>query len=388
MNMNPGNTTDKMKRTEQTETPLRVLMVFTILNRGGAETMVMNYFRMIDRSKVIFDFLVHREEKGAYEEEIERLGGRIFRLPALNPMRIRSYKQAVTAFFDAHPEYIMVHGHCSELGYFIYKEAHRRGLKFIAAHAHNSPKGFDLKMPLRNILKRVMRPYLTHYFTCGQESAAWLFGRALAEKVIFLPNAIDASRFAFNEERREEVRREHAWEGRFVIGNVSRFAYQKNHLFMIDILAAILNREPAALLVLVGSGGEMEGKLREKISRLNLDDNVCFMGSRPDIPELLQGMDAFLFPSKFEGLGIAQLEAQASGMKTINSTVIPKEGIVIPELVDSIPLSHSAKEWADKVLEGKKTERKDRSDEIVEAGFDIKNNATWLQNYYITQSQH
>lgn len=362
-------------------------MVFTILNRGGAETMVMNYFRAIDRSKVTFDFLVHRREKGAYEDEIERLGGRIFRLPALNALNMFSYNKAVSRFFDTHPEYRMVHGHCSELGYFIYRQAHKRGFEFIAAHAHNSPAGFDLKMPFRNMLKHLMRPHLTHYFTCGQESARWLFGHKLAKKAIFLPNAIDARLFSFDSAKREEVRLQQGWNQRFVVGNISRFSPQKNHTFLIDVFVEILRREPSALLVLVGSGGSLKERIKEKAERLGIGDNVRFMGIRSDIPELLQGMDVFVFPSFFEGLGIAQLEAQATGIRVINSTAIPQEGIIIPEIVDLLALSLSAHEWAEKTLQAtKKHQRKDRYEEIAQSGFDIHKNALWLQEIYIAQS--
>lgn len=350
--------------------------------------MVMNYLRRIDRTKVVFDFLVHRQERGAYEDEIESLGGRIYRLPQMKPLRTGSYKRAVSEFFDAHSEYRMVHGHCSELGYYIYKEAHRRGFDFIAAHAHNSPKGFDPKILFRNTLKRLMRPYLTHRFTCGQESAGWLFGKRLAETAIFLPNAIDAEAFAFTPSRKEKVRREQGWDGRFVIGNVARFSYQKNHLFLIDIFENILRKDPTALLVLIGSGGDLEQKVKEKTARLGIADNVAFMGNRTDIAELLQGMDLFLFPSRFEGLSLSQLEAQASGIKIINSDSIPKEGTVIPELVESLSLKQPAGEWAEIVLQaGKGYDRRNTYREIADAGFDIKNNSEWLQNFYIEQNR-
>lgn len=368
--------------------PIRILMLFTILNRGGAETMVMNYLRKIDRSKVTFDFIVHREEKGDYEDEIESLGCKIFRFPPLRLLNILSYKKLISDFFDAHPEYTMIHGHCSELGYYIYREAHKRGCKFIAAHAHNEPDGFDIKMPIRNLLKRIMRPYLTHYFTCSNGAAKWLFGKQLMEQAIFLPNAVDAHSLTFSPAKRDVIRTRNGWNQRLVIGNVSRFSYQKNHLFLLEIFEEILSQEPSALLVFVGSGGELENKVKEKVIRSGIKDNVIFMGSRSDIPDLLQGMDLFLFPSHFEGLSLAQLEAQASGLKVLNSTGVPKDGTIIPELVDSLSLNLSAKEWADKALYViKNYERKNHFREISEAGFDINKNAEWLQNLYIKESR-
>lgn len=370
------------------EYPIRILMLFTILNRGGAETMVMNYLRNIDRSKVIFDFIVHREEKGAYEDEIESLGCKIFRFPPFRMLHISSYKKLVSNFFNEHPEYKMVHGHCSELGYYIYKEAHRRGFKFIAAHAHNEPKGFDIKTPIRNILKRAMRPYLTHYFTCGKGSAKWLFGKRLMEKVVFMPNAIDAKLLAFDSAKRAQVRENNGWNDRLIIGNISRFSYQKNHSFLLDIFLQIVCREPTALLILIGSGGEQEEKIKQKVEQMKLNDNVRFMGSRSDIPNLLQGIDIFIFPSFFEGLGIAQLEAQASGMRVLNSTGVPKDGIIIPELVSFLSLKEPATKWAEEALRVvKNNNRRDRSKEVISSRFDINKNAKWLQNLYIRESR-
>jgi glycosyltransferase involved in cell wall biosynthesis len=350
--------------------------------------MVMNYLRKIDRSKVIFDFVVHREERGAYEEEIESMGGRIFRFPPPRVLHTSSYKKFVSDFFDSHPEYEMIHGHCSELGYFVYREAHRRGFKFIATHAHNEPVGFNIKTPIRNVLKLAMRPYLTHYFTCSRGAARWLFGKQLAKKVIFFPNAIDACSLVFDPEKRKKVRYDNGWSQHLVVGNISRFSYQKNHLFLLDIFIEVVSKEPLAILVLIGTGGEMEKKVKDKVLQLGLKDNVKFMGSRSDIPDLLQAMDLFLFPSHFEGLSVAQLEAQASGLKIINSTSISKDGTIVPELIESLSLDLSAKKWAERVLSSiNNYERKNRFQEISEAGFDINKNAEWLQNLYITESQ-
>jgi glycosyltransferase involved in cell wall biosynthesis len=366
--------------------PLRVLMVFTVLDRGGAETMVMNYFRRVDRSRVVFDFLVFRDRKGAYEDEARQLGARIFRLPPLTPRGVAKHRRAVTEFFDAHPEYTVVHGHCSELGYFIYREARRRGLTFIAAHAHNTPRGWDMKLPVRNALKRLMRPHLTHCFTCSDPSARWLFGKSLSRNAIFLPNAIDAAAFAHNTATREAVRRREGWRDRFVVGHVGRFSHQKNHLFLIRVFELVLQREPGALLVLVGSGGELEQRVRREVARRGLGRNVVFAGSRTDIAELLQGMDVFVFPSRFEGLSVAMLEAQAAGVKVINSSSISRQGRVVEELVESLPLDLGAEVWAMRVLRARESPvRKDRSEDIIAAGFDINDNAKWLQELYLAR---
>ncbi len=343
--------------------------------------MVMNYFRKLDRQKVTFDFLVRRPGRGAYDDEIEQLGGRIHRLSMANPV-------AVSRFFDLHPEYTMIHGHCSELGYLVYREARRRGFDFIAAHAHNSPRGFDPKMPLRHLLKHAMRPHLTHCFSCGDEAARWLFGSRLSREAIFLPNAVDTAALAHDPFMRRAVRRDEGWKGRTVVGNVGRFSAQKNHRFLIDIFAQLRRLDPTALLVLVGGGGGTERRTRERVRRLGLTENVRFMGVRPDIATLLQGMDVFLFPSRFEGLSVAMLEAQAAGLPVVCSDAIPRQGIVLPDLVAALPLSVATSTWADHVLQAaRRSRRTDRRAEMTAAGFDITSNAQWLEKFYTTQSR-
>ncbi|MDR1671459.1 MAG: glycosyltransferase [Alistipes sp.] len=364
--------------------PLRVLMVFTILNRGGAETMVMNYFRKMDCRKVVFDFMVFRPQRGAYDDEVQRLGGRIFRLPPLKPGGVAKHRRAVREFFAMHPEYEAVHGHCSELGYFVYREARRQGLKFIAAHAHNKPRGWDLKTPAREVLKRLMRRHLTEFFTCSADSAKWLFGQRLAERARFLPNAIDSGAFAHDPAAGEAVKRREGWSDRFVVGHVGRFSHQKNHMFLIRVFERVMSHDSSALLVLAGSGGEMEERVRKMVERKKLSENVAFAGSRTDIPDLLGAMDVFLFPSRFEGLSVAMLEAQAAGLRIVNSTLLSQQGVVIPELVTSLA-GWNANEWAARVLESRGAPRGDHREEIIAAGFDINNNAQWLQELYLGQ---
>ena len=150
--------------------PYRVLNMFTIMDRGGAETMVMNYYRHIDRTKVKFDFLVHREQRGAYDDEIEALGGRIYRMCPIYPQNFARYERDIRVFFQEHPEYKIVHSHMSELGYFAFREATEQDIPVRICHAHNAPHGFDMKMIMRTYFKKRMMPYLTHLFMCGLES--------------------------------------------------------------------------------------------------------------------------------------------------------------------------------------------------------------------------
>ncbi len=366
--------------------PIRVLMLFTNMNRGGAESMVMSYYRNIDRSKVQFDFLVHRLERGAYEDEIEQLGGRIYRLIPFHPFTFGQYKKLVSRFSDEHPEYQIIHGHCSELGYFIYKEASQRGIPHIIAHAHNAHALYDMKWPFRTWFKHRMRKYLTHEFTCGQEAAVWLFGRELAKQAVFQRNAIDTQLFIFDVESRAPIRKEFGVsEDTLLIGHVGRFERQKNHTFLIDVFENVLKYNPNSRLLLVGGTGDLEGSIRNKVQEKELTDKVIFAGTRSDVPQILSAMDVFLFPSFMEGMSLSMLEAQCAGLPCLVSNSIPKE-ISVTDLITYYPLERSAEDWAKRLLEVSKgkSDRMVYSKKVAEAGYDIKKNAEWLQNYYLS----
>ena len=364
--------------------PIRVLMLFTILNRGGAETMVMNYYRVIDRSKVQFDFVVHREEEGDYEEEIRSMGGKIYRMMPLRPHTFGKYEKQISSFFDAHPEYRIIHGQCSESGYFFYKEAARRGIPVIIAHAHNSHVKFDLKWIVRTWMKHQMRPYLTHYFACGEEAAEWLFGKQLAKNAIILKNAINTLQYKFDEQLREKKRKElRLPSSTLTICHIGRFDKVKNHSFILDIFEKLLKKRPDSHLLLIGDGvlrKQTEKKAKEK----GILAQVRFLGVRRDVNELLQAADVMVFPSLFEGLGIAVVEAQCTGMPCIISDIIPNE-VMITDLVEKVSLRESASTWAEKLIAAttRTFDRPAYAEKVASAGYDIKSNSRWLERFYL-----
>ena len=368
--------------------PIRILMLFTILNRGGAESMVMNYYRNIDRTKVQFDFIVHRPERGAYEDEIEALGGRIYRMMPLHPTTFGKYKKQIKEFFDEHKEYKIIHGHCSESGYFIYKEASKRGIPVIIAHAHSTKALFDAKWFFRTYFKYAMRKYVTDIFTCGEESAIWLAGKKLGAKAILQHNAIDTTKYLYTAERATEKRKVlNIPEDYLVIGHVGSFWKIKNQTFLIDLFKILNEKHPKSKLVLVGEG-ELKNNMIEKAVTMNLQDNVMFLGSRNDVPDLLKAFDVFVFPSLGEGLSVAMLEAQCAGLPCVVSDTIPRE-VEKTDLISFVSLDKGPQYWAEEILKAYKKEnnRTKYPAEITAAGYDIKKNAEWLQNYYIEQWQ-
>ncbi len=365
-----------------THYPIRVLNMFTIMDRGGAETMVMNYYRHMDRTKVQFDFLVHRDQRGAYDEEITALGGRIYHMCPIYPQNFARYKRALRAFFQAHTEYRIIHSHMSELGYFAFREAARQGVPVRICHAHNAPHGFDAKMIVRTYFKKRMMPYLTHLFMCGAESGAWLYGARNKDRFVMLNNAIDAAAYAYDPGKRAAVRQQLGLANALVIGHVGRFNPQKNHPFLLEIFAALLQTEPNAVLLLVGGGEDMP-KVQARARALGIADHVRFLGVRSDVADLMQAMDVFVFPSLYEGLPVTMVEAQAAGLPCVISDKVPPECILTEGLVDIEPLSAAPEAWAQKILARRGTPRTDRHAEIAAHGFDITTEAEKLQEFYI-----
>lgn len=365
-------------------TPIKVLQVFTVLNRGGAETNMMNYLRHMDRSQFQVDFLVHRSEPGAYEAEIRKLGGKIYRLPPLQPLKLHSYKRAVKKFFEAHQDYDIIHGQNSELGVFIYEEAKRRRVPVIIAHAHNAPKlkDYDLKFIFRELWKRRMRKSITSCFTCGQDSAEWLFGRKKGKEAYLMKNAVNTDDFVLDNSVRTRLRTSLGTQNKLNIVHVGRFNLQKNHRFLIDVFSEVIKMQPDTHLYLVGVG-ELESDIIARVDRLKLSKHITFLGLQEHVSEILQAMDVFLFPSLFEGLPVSLVEAQASGLFCVISDGISEEAIIVPEDVTVIPLAENAENWAIKITRLDLSSRKDNSDQIINKGYDIKDNVKKLENKYI-----
>lgn len=370
--------------------PIRILNLFTIMNRGGAETMVMNYYRKIDRTKVQFDFMVHRQERGAYDDEIEAMGGRIFRMCPIFPQNFGKYKKMLKAFFDEHPEYKILHSHMSELGCYAFTEAEKHGIKVKICHAHNAPvkESMNLKekgqLVFRDYFKKKMLPYTDHLFICGEEAGNWLYGEENKNRFVMMNNAVDAQQFRFSPAVRDEMRRDMGLEGKFILLNVGRFNPQKNHTFILDIFKEIKAIHGNSVLLLAGNGN-LENEIKEKCHTLGLDDSVRFLGLRSDIDRLLQCADIFLFPSLYEGLPVTMVEAQSSGIKCFISDVIPQQ-CVLTDDVTALSLKESAEYWAKQIvpLSGG-YDRKDRYEDMLRANFDITANAEWLCDFYISE---
>lgn len=359
--------------------PIRVLQVVTYMGRGGLETMLMNYYRNIDRNKVQFDFLTHRDERWDYDDEIESLGGKIYHLPKLNPFS-KSYLNALDKFFKEHKEYQIVHCHQDCLSGVVLKVAKKNGVRFTIAHAHSASQDKNLKYFIKVLAKKNIKKYSDKMFACGEEAGKWMFE---TDNFEVLNNAIDTDLYTYNKEKADKVKKESGIENKFVIGHVGRFNYPKNHKFIIDVFNEVQKVKEDSVLMLVGDG-DLRAEIEQKVQDLGLSDKVIFTGVRSDVNELMQGMDMFLFPSLYEGLPVTMVEAQASGLKCIISDKVPLE-CKMTENVEVVKLEESPQKWAKEVLKYEKYERQNTKEEIVKANFDIKANAKYLQEFYLNK---
>lgn len=357
--------------------PIRVLHVVTYMGRGGLETMLMNYYRKIDKDKIQFDFLVHRDFKADYDQEILSLGGKIYRLPTLNPVS-KTYQDKLNLFFKLHREYKIVHSHLDCMSAIPLKAAKNNGIPICIAHAHNSNQTKDKKYFLKMLYKRSIPKYSDFLFACGEEAGKWMFG---GKKFFVLNNAIDAAAYIYDKNKRGKIRKAfRVDQTTLIIGHVGRFAPQKNHMMLIEIYNTIKKKVPNSKLLLVGIGDLMD-KIKSEVACRGLQDNVIFAGVRSDVPELLQAMDVFIFPSINEGLPVSIIEAQAAGLPCVISDGVPLE-CKKTDLIYQQRLKDSVDKWADAALKAAKIERRNTFDEIVRSGFDVSYEAKKLEKFY------
>jgi len=365
--------------------PIRVLHVFGGLDSGGAESRTMDVYRKIDKSRVQFDFLIHTEKEGFFEDEVKKMGGQIFRVPRLGIRTVFSYQKALNDFFEKHSEYRIIHGHILSTAFIYQKLAKKRGIHRRIAHSRcGSRTQINFENIIKELFKRLNRFYVTDKFAVSKIAGISAFGnRSVATgEVKILPNAINTQKYLYNASVREKKRDEFSAGGKFIIGHIGRFQQQKNHDFIVEIFFKLHELVPNSILILVGDG-ELKTSIENKVNKLGLSDSVIFTGIRSDVPDILQAMDALLFPSFFEGLPGVVLEAQAAGLPCVISDRITDE-VNITDLVEYISLNKSAEYWAEKIMKfSQGFERRNTYSEIVEAGYDIESVAKWYQEFYL-----
>ena len=354
---------------------IRVLMIGMHDKIGGVETFLMNYYRNIDRSKVQFDF-INMFDKLCFQDEIIELGGKIYQVPNVKRNPLGYYKK-IKGIIQKNSYEIIHINMLSMANVLPILAAKKAGAKHIIVHSHNTniPNGMIRKI-LDKINKKIVLKNTTDLFACSKVAGIWMFGKNKEFKVI--NNAVDIKKFEFDEEKRKKMRKQLKIENKFVIGHVGRFCEQKNHEFLIEIFRKISQERQDAVLLLIGEG-ELKNKIKDKVKKYNLQKKVIFLDPVSNVNDYFQAMDVFLLPSKFEGLPVVGVEAETSGLMVVTSNNVSRE-LPIRELSKYCSLEN-IEEWCS-ILKDDMPERKDRTIEIIEANYSIKEETKKIEKMY------
>lgn len=249
---------------------IRVLQCVNDMHRAGLETMLMNYYRNIDRTKIQFDFLTHRPDKSDYDDEILSLGGKVYYAPRLYPQNYPAYFKYMKKFFAEHPEYQIVHSHIDSMSYLPLLAAKKAGVPIRIAHSHNTSIDKDFKYILKQYFRKKITKAANYYCACGQEAGEFLFPR---KSFTFIPNAIEVDEFLYNKEIRDKKRKDLGLTNEFVVGHVGRLSYQKNHELLIKVFNELHKKDANTILLLIGVG-EKEDEIKKQVHELKLDECV------------------------------------------------------------------------------------------------------------------
>ena len=336
--------------TKVSDKPLRILQIGMHDQIGGVENFLMNYYRNIDRNLIQFDF-INMYECLCFSEEIIKLGGKIFNIPNIKRNPLLYFKKLKEVISDN--KYDIVHIHMLSAANIVpILAAKDAGVSHIIVHSHcaDTPKGII-------------------------QSGKWLFGSQQSFSVI--NNAIDVKKYCFNIKKREEIRNLFSLNEKFVIGHIGRMVEEKNHDFLIDVFIKYLKYNSNAVLLLVGKG-KRENELKKKIQKLNLTQKVIFIGEVLDVSPYLSAMDLFLFPSKFEGLGMVAIESQCNNLMVIGSSLLPEETKISNKIIYKKLV---VDDWV-KAIKSEYISRKKKLDLQVD-NFDIKIQSKKLESIYL-----
>lgn len=358
---------------------IRVLHVLNNLGSGGAESLLMNVYRKIDKSKLQFDFLIRSDKNGPIVDEIISMGGHVYQI-ADYPKHFFKNRKELKIFFKNHSEYDIIHVHANSL---IYVKplfaAKRAGISCRIIHSHNvnTAGTFPFLKQIHSINKKRINKIVTHRFACSKPAGKWMFGENSFE---IIDNGIDLGRYSFDPVKRIQLREKYNIQKSFVIGNVGRFSPQKNHSFIIRLFAKYIEVNPNARLMLVGEG-ELLGEIQELAKQLGVFDKIDFIGAVSNVEDYLSAMDVFLFPSIYEGLGMSFIEAQAIGLPCVVSSNVPPEAFYNKNC-KCLSLDGSMDDWINALKSC--GERQESSDALLK--YDINRVAKKLENFYLENS--
>lgn len=353
----------------------RVLQVIGSLGYAGVETVVMNYYRYIDRSKVQFDFITCSQKPERYDEEIGRMGGRIYRLPSRSRKPF-AYMAALHRLIKENG-YTIVHIHQNSASMAMdAMVAKNCGVPVIVGHSHNTRCNVVWQ---HRLFRPIVNSVLTHRFACSAAAGEWVFGKRNDVRVV--NNAIDTDRYRFDSRTRERMRHELVLQDKFAVGFVGRLHEQKNPFRILDVFNDLLKARPDSALILVG-GGNLENELKQRCSDMGIVRHVLFLGRRDDVNAVMMAMDVFFMPSLYEGLPVVVVEAQASGLPCVVSENVPAPDII--GRLRILKLSDSNEKWVEALVSQTALDRRQVKEMVISGGYDICHEAMKLQAFYLS----
>lgn len=331
---------------------IKVLHYYNVMNRGGAETFIINVFRKIDKTEIEFNFLVSSNEKGDYDDEILKLGGKIYHIEKPNKKKPISAYKNLKNFFKQNNDIDVIHLPVSFYSGFIAMVAKKCGIRKVIVHSHISKINFNENV-LKNIFKKIyifiMKKLINKYtdikIACGEEAGKLLFGSL--KNVIILNNGIDVDNYSYNS-KSKLLKKEFGLKNEFIIGNVARFSLVKNQSFFIELAKYIKDNNIDAKIILVGDG-EMRNTVERNTVENNLSDIIIFAGLRKNINDFMNLFDVFVMPSLCEGFPVTIIESIASGTPCVLSSGIPKETAIVDYMVSFESLDSPVKLWWKKI---------------------------------------
>ncbi len=363
--------------------PVRVLYISGgSLDDGGISAVMLNYAKHIDPEKMRIDFIVHGFSEGSRENEAKALGATVYHVPYQKP-RLLSNRRAIRSVIQR-GGYDVVHAHMDGMNGYVLKLAKQCGVPRRISHCHNTQ--FLTTNPLRVLLHRLtagsIPRYATDLFACSESAARFLYGDARIDAggAVTVRNAIELEKYRFSLEERRRIRGELGLNGRFVIGCIGRYDYQKNQAFLLDAFQRASDERPELTLLLVGDGADRQ-MLEARVDALGLRGRVLLLGYRQDVPALLSALDLFVMPSRFEGLGIALIEAQANGLPCLASDQVPRDTNVL--CCEYLPITNVSP-WAERMRSMQPSAARDVPMAAFEAaGYDIRTEAAKLEAFYL-----
>ncbi len=357
----------------------KVLQVLGSLQRGGAETMIMNVYREIDRKQIQFDFLVKERVENGYEQEVEALGGKIICISSPKKLGALSYFVQVKNVIETNGPYCAVHSHMNVISGLIMFVSFFAGINNRISHSHSTQ--FQNPVLVNIIGKLLIKFFSTKKVACGEKAGKALFGNS---KFTILQNGIDTKNYLVSSEaERCQLRKKLGFnESSFQICHIGRFVDVKNHRFIVELADKLVRENFSCQIHLLGDGENLE-QIKNLAQEKGLN-NITFYGSINNVVDYLQASDIFILPSKYEGVPLTVIEAQCSKLFCILSDRIPKEVDFNIGLTKYLPLESQL--WAEEIINYKENKISIPNNILIEAinktGFDIHNSAKKIVNLY------